>query len=161
MFSCHGWMKPGPLWLWLFLPVSGITPGIPTQQRECVEERGGAGVWRTYVTTCVICWPSVTPSGLAGHSPSSFQSLKYRTGTHLLGWLQVGVQLWKITAGSLCDALTKVEWWHLRFHYLFLLLHRLCIYCVFKNVIQVSLFQWKRASFVGFVFLLQADLFLK
>ncbi|TKS67047.1 Unconventional myosin-XVI [Collichthys lucidus] len=54
MFSCHDRMKPSPLWLVPFLPVSGFTPGVHTRLCECEEEPArqvvtirACGKWRS------------------------------------------------------------------------------------------------------------------
>lgn len=63
---------------------------------------------RTYVTTCVICCSSVTPSGLVVvDSPSSFafRHSHSHTGTHLLVWMQIEVlQHGYLTQFSLIDS---------------------------------------------------------
>lgn len=63
---------------------------------------------RTYVTTCVICCSSVTPSGLVVvDSPSSFSfaTATATLATHLLVWMKIEVlQHGYLTQFSLIDS---------------------------------------------------------
>lgn len=60
------------------LPVSRVSPGIDCIsycERGCVDSWGGTSVTGTYVTTCVIRWLAVTPSGVDVHVPRPFVPL--------------------------------------------------------------------------------------